>query len=331
MGISNNCPRTANFILNDNRKRQGEVIHRNDAKRTHLDSGHDGDSEVNEIDSTVTPIPTSINPKCTPVNQINSMIQIRNHMPSLPTFDAMILASMPPLPHLWNRQLDTSILRHVALYQSSLFSTSVMQNPTVSPWLEHVPDSKDNGNYRLRCKWCNAFLANGNRRDRKGYKQPSALMTPGGMLHDKKQANDNELLTHASNDVHLDALDYAKECAGQGDARKTSLSTIRKSYPPQERYWIPEINLFKMAVDHIQSNTAIARWPQRTRNLRGIDANIGYIHHTTEGLKKIMTSIAPYEKSKLFMEINKGNPLTVMVDTYQVRDSNVFVTFLSHY
>ncbi|OXA39761.1 hypothetical protein Fcan01_25411 [Folsomia candida] len=119
--------------------------------------------------------------------------------------------------------------------------------------------------------------------------------------------------------VRIAASSYpaVAEAAGQAGERKSTLSSIRQSYPPQERYWIPEINLFKIAVDHIQTNTAIARWPQRTRNLRGIDANIGHIHHTVLGLKKIMTSIASYEKYNLFMEINKGNPLTVMVDTYQ--------------
>lgn len=132
--------------------------------------------------------------------------------------------------------------------------------------------------------------------------------------------------------VRIAASSYpaVAEAAGQAGERKSTLSSIRQSYPPQERYWIPEINLFKIAVDHIQTNTAIARWPQRTRNLRGIDANIGHIHHTVLGLKKIMTSIASYEKYNLFMEINKGNPLTVMVDTYQVIKCDAFFVTCHH-
>lgn len=55
------------------------------------------------------------------------------------------------------------------------------------------------------------------------------------------------------------------------------------------------------------------------KNLHAIDANIGHIHHSEKGLKLIMTSIATKEKAKLFLEVNKGNPLSIMMDTYQVK------------
>ncbi|OXA37495.1 hypothetical protein Fcan01_27749 [Folsomia candida] len=113
-------------------------------------------------------------------------------MPLLPTYDAMILANTPL--NLWNVQLNPEILNHVRLHQSNLVSVEVLQNPKISPWVEHVPNNDNNANYHFRCKWCNAFLENDNRKDRKGSKYPSNLMIQDGMLHDSKNKNDNDLL-----------------------------------------------------------------------------------------------------------------------------------------
>lgn len=252
--------------------------------------------------------------RCPNVNPINSFLE--EHMPDLQTLKKMSVKTLPR--HVTRMPLNPAIQRHVNLHQGTKVSINVLEKKSIGFWVEHVP-AEENQNFRFRCKICRAFLEENNRMDRpSSYLITSPLMTAEGMLHKTKDENNEAFKKHRGDLVHIDAADFLDECTGIGEERINTCRAIRQSLPPQERYWAATCNLFKAAVSFIHTGAALTNWQTYTRNSADINAYIGFFHQTQKGLKKIMKTVIEVYKQRLIAEIKKGNPFSIIIDTFQV-------------
>ena len=113
---------------------------------------------------------------------------------------------------------------------------------------------------------------------------------------------------------------------GEAQPRKRLQEGVRDLYPPKERFYIATMQTFQAAMQWVKVGGSLTTWKFMMRHLNAAGVG-GLLYHTYEGISSIVLHVSNQLHEKLVIEVNKNNPITLMIDTYQVHNNN-FVSII---
>jgi hypothetical protein len=224
----------------------------------------------------------------------------------------------------WKAPMPNDHISNIEVYMSDLVDVDLLRNPVTGAGLERLARANDKAS--IRCGICYRFTKGNNRVERVTSTLITQLMTEEGMLHEgpnAKKINNRNIIAHAKNQVHIDAINYLEEEFAGKKFRKHLEEAIMEHLPPRDRYYIPTDNVFRLAVEHVNHNVAFRLWPDKMKNMKNIQGNVGYVYHSARGLKKIISSISEDIHKKVVDEILRGLPMAIMIDGYQSQHTGI--------